>query len=39
MPENIHSAELCTRTHSDVLHSFRADGDKAGRMLAVIRAR
>jgi polyphenol oxidase len=39
MPENIHVAELCTRTHADVLHSFRADGDKAGRMLGVIRAR
>ncbi len=39
MPENIHTAGLCTRTHSEVLHSFRADGDKAGRMLAVIRAR
>jgi purine-nucleoside/S-methyl-5'-thioadenosine phosphorylase / adenosine deaminase len=39
MSENIHIAELCTRTHADVLHSFRADGDKAGRMLGVIRAR
>jgi YfiH family protein len=39
MPENIHVAELCTRTHSDVLHSYRVDGEKAGRMLGVIRAR
>lgn len=37
--ENIHVAELCTKTHADTFHSFRAHGDKAGRMLGVIRAR
>jgi YfiH family protein len=35
---SIYVAELCTKTHEDVLHSYRVDGDKAGRMLAVIRA-
>jgi YfiH family protein len=39
MPDNIHLAELCTRTHSDAFHSFRAEGDRAGRMVGVIRAR
>jgi hypothetical protein len=38
MPENIHIAELCTKTHADVLHSYRVDGDKAGRMIGIIRA-
>jgi purine-nucleoside/S-methyl-5'-thioadenosine phosphorylase / adenosine deaminase len=38
-PTNIHIAELCTKTHADVLHSFRADGERAGRMVAVIKAR
>ena len=32
MPENIHIAELCTKTHSDVFHSYRVKGDEAGRM-------
>ena len=36
---NIHIAELCTRTHPDILHSFRAAGERAGRMIGVIRAR
>jgi polyphenol oxidase len=38
-PENIHVAELCTKTHAGVLHSYRVAGERAGRMAAVIRAR
>lgn len=34
----IFSAGLCTRTHSDRFHSYRAAGPEAGRMAAVIRA-
>jgi YfiH family protein len=34
---NIHVAGLCTRTHAEYLHSYRAQGDKAGRMVGVIR--
>lgn len=37
MPGNIHDAGLCTRTHADVFHSYRAHGAEAGRMAAVIR--
>jgi YfiH family protein len=37
-PGSIHLAGLCTRTHAGALHSYRVDGDKAGRMAAVIRA-
>ena len=33
----IHVAGLCTRTHKDVFHSYRAAGTGAGRMAAVIR--
>jgi YfiH family protein len=36
---NIHIAGLCTKTHAGVLHSYRAEGHRAGRMLGVIRAR
>jgi polyphenol oxidase len=36
---NIHIAGLCTKTHAGALHSYRAEGDRAGRMLGVIRAR
>lgn len=39
MPDNIHVAGLCTKTHADVFHSYRVQGDKAGRMIGVIRAR
>ena len=39
LPVNIHVAELCTKTHAHAFHSFRADGDAAGRMLAAIRLR
>lgn len=35
-PANIHVAGLCTRTHREVFESFRADGDRAGRMAAII---
>ena len=36
---NIHVAGLCTKTHAGVLHSYRAEGERAGRMAGVIRAR
>lgn len=36
-PNAIHVAGLCTRTHSDAFHSYRAAGPNAGRMAAVIR--
>ncbi len=32
----VHVAGLCTKTHLDVLESFRVDGAKAGRMAAII---
>lgn len=34
--EHIHVAALCTQTHREVFESFRADGDQAGRMAALI---
>jgi YfiH family protein len=34
---SIHIAGLCTRTHHEVFHSYRAAGQAAGRMAAVIR--
>lgn len=37
-PTSIYEAELCTKTHAAALHSYRVDGDRAGRMAAVIRA-
>ena len=37
MPDNVHVAELCTKTHADVFHSYRVDGAGAGRMIGVIR--
>lgn len=37
-PDTIHLAGLCTRTHADRFHSYRVQGDRAGRMAAVIRA-
>jgi polyphenol oxidase len=37
--ENIHTAGLCTAMHLDVLTSFRAEKDSAGRLGGVIRAR
>jgi YfiH family protein len=36
-PAQIHVAALCTRSHTSWLHSYRADGTAAGRMLAAIR--
>jgi polyphenol oxidase len=39
MPDNIHVAELCTKTHADTFHSYRVQGDQAGRMVGIIRAR
>jgi YfiH family protein len=35
--ENIHLSGLCTAIHLDVLTSFRAEGELAGRMAGVIR--
>ncbi len=37
--QNIYDCGLCTAMHLDVLTSFRAEKDKAGRIAAVIRAR
>jgi YfiH family protein len=37
--ENIHTSDLCTAMHLDVLTSFRAEKDRAGRLWGVIRAR
>jgi YfiH family protein len=37
--DSIHVSGLCTKTHSGVLHSYRAEGAAAGRMVGVIRAR
>ena len=34
----VHSSGLCTRSHPDLFHSYRAAGPGAGRMAAVIRA-
>jgi YfiH family protein len=33
---NVHVAGLCTQTHRNVFESFRADGDAAGRMAALV---
>lgn len=38
VPDAIHIAGLCTKTHRDTFHSYRAAGQAAGRMAAVIRA-
>lgn len=35
---NIHVAGICTACHADVLHSYRVDGARAGRLLAAIRS-
>ncbi|HJR61573.1 MAG TPA: peptidoglycan editing factor PgeF [Vicinamibacterales bacterium] len=37
-PGSIHVSGLCTRSHPDVFHSYRARGQAVGRMAAVIRA-
>src|SRR5207237_1150972 len=36
-PERIHVARLCTKTHADVFHSYRADRENAGRMVGIIK--
>ena len=36
--DRIHAAEICTRSHPSRLHSYRAHGRMAGRMVGVIRA-
>ena len=36
-PANVHVAGLCTATHTDWFWSYRREGARAGRMLAVIR--
>ena len=36
--ENIHSSGLCTAMHLDVLTSYRAEKERAGRIAGVIRA-
>jgi YfiH family protein len=38
MSDNIHVAELCTKTHADMFHSYRVQGANAGRMIGIIRA-
>ena len=37
-PASIFTSGLCTKTHHDRLHSYRAARDRAGRMVAAIRA-
>jgi len=37
LTQNIYASGLCTKTHRDRLHSYRADGARAGRLLAAIR--
>ena len=36
-PDDIHVARLCTKSHAEIFHSYRAKGAAAGRMAAVIR--
>jgi YfiH family protein len=38
-PSRIFTAGLCTKTHRDRLHSYRAEGAQAGRLLGAIRIR
>jgi polyphenol oxidase len=38
-PSRIFTSGLCTKTHHDRLHSYRAEGQGAGRLLAAIRVR
>jgi polyphenol oxidase len=37
-PPHIHVAELCTFDHPSLFHSFRRDGEAAGRLVAAIRS-
>lgn len=34
--DRIHLSRLCTKTHSDVFESYRVEGERAGRMAALI---
>lgn len=34
----VHISRACTSCHRDVFHSYRVDGERAGRMIGVIRA-
>ncbi len=34
--DRVHVSGLCTKTHAHVFESFRADGDQAGRMAAIV---
>jgi YfiH family protein len=36
---DVHVARLCTKTHRSLFHSYRADKENAGRMVAAIRCR
>ena len=38
-PEQTHVSGLCTRSHPQLFHSYRAHGARAGRMAGVIRRR
>ena len=35
-PENIIESKICTACHPDILHSYRINGDKAGRNVSVM---
>jgi polyphenol oxidase len=35
----VHVSRACTSCHRDVFHSYRVDGERAGRMIGVIRSR
>lgn len=37
-PQAVHVGALCTRTHVEVFESFRAEGERAGRMAAIVTA-
>ncbi|MFN7978992.1 MAG: peptidoglycan editing factor PgeF [Vicinamibacterales bacterium] len=37
-PDAVHVSALCTRTHAQVFESYRAEGERAGRMAAIITA-
>jgi polyphenol oxidase len=37
-PENIHACDLCTSHHPDLFHSYRRDGQSAGRLVGAIRS-
>jgi purine-nucleoside/S-methyl-5'-thioadenosine phosphorylase / adenosine deaminase len=38
-PANVHALRLCTATRLDLFYSFRREGERAGRIAAVIRTR